>query len=125
MTVKSKNNEIDPLAERIERNNILRSHIRTKKVSSSERKQADKSESQQTDKAASHIAEKPAKKINLIRFTARIPESIHEDLELVYLELKRAERGKPRTNKKRVLIQDLITEALDEYVKKMKKKLAL
>ena len=122
MTEKSKNNEpnFDPIAER---KDILKGHIRTKKGSLPERKQADKSASQQADKSADKTAEKAGDKINLVRFTARIPENIHNDLELVYLELKRAERGKPRNNKKRVLIQDLVTEALDEYVKKMKRKL--
>ena len=122
MTEKSKNNEInfDPIAER---KDILKSHIRTKKGSKSERKQADKSASQQAGGSANIIAEKPAAKASLVRFTARIPEDIHNDLELVYLELKKAERGKSRDNKKRVLIQDLVSEAIDEYVKKMKRKL--
>ncbi len=93
----------DPLAER---KRIMGQHLGTKAATNN---RAGKPESQQTSK---ELMEK---------VTIRLPASLHARLERIQLAIKQERLDQPK-NQRRVLLQDIYTEAVAEYVKKMERK---
>ncbi len=110
MTAKAKKTEpvVDPLEER---KNILSRHFETSKEAKSP-----------TGQKAGKPASRQASKEVLVKMTARVPDSLYNQLEGIYLALKQAQRSQPKNEKKKVLLQDLVTQALHDYVEKMKRK---
>ena len=103
----------DPLEER---RKIMSQHLKPGP-------EAESKQGAEAGRQSGRLASQQASKESMVKVTFRLPTSLHTDLERIHLAIKQASLAQPK-NKKRVLLQDLLTEAVSDYVKKMERQLS-
>lgn len=111
MTTKKKTEEIaDPLAER---KKVMGQHLKGQSLD----QLTGKTENQKTDKPARQSGRQEP----MVKVTFKLPASLHTRWQLAELAIKQANLRQAKSQR-RVKIQDLFTEAVEDYVKKVERK---